>query len=223
MGRILIVDDMAVVREPIAAALASAGYEMTSASSGREALAKLKVAPQDLVLLDLSMPDMDGLAVLKAMRDDPATAKTPVILLTASGDKGHILQAAQLGVRDYVLKSRFVLSDLVARVQKYMTPPADQPKPVVAKAIASPASKEDGSQAIRNAAEAEGIAILTRGHMVQRLDRAKMKTLPGAVADLMGLIGSPRGGVLDIAQALKRDPILSMRVLRVAISAAFAS
>ena len=119
MTRILVVDDTAVVREPIAAILANAGYETECAASAMEMLAKMRVTAPDLELLDLSMPHMDGMTALRVMRHDPTLAGTPVILLTASGDKANILAAAELGVRDYLLKSNFNVTELLGRVRKY--------------------------------------------------------------------------------------------------------
>jgi len=83
----MVVDDMAVIREPIAASLRAAGHKTLCASDGKEALMLIKGNVPDMILLDLSMPGMDGMSVLRALRGDPLTAKTPVILLTASADK----------------------------------------------------------------------------------------------------------------------------------------
>jgi CheY-like chemotaxis protein len=64
----------------------------------------------------MSLPVMDGLAVLERLRADPATARTPVILLTAMSDRDLLARAAELGITDCLLKSRFTIKDLLARV-----------------------------------------------------------------------------------------------------------
>ncbi len=74
MSVIMVVDDMAVVREPIAAALWTCGYETLCFSDGSHALQALALRTPDLVLLDLSMPGMSGLDLLRALRERPATA-----------------------------------------------------------------------------------------------------------------------------------------------------
>src|SRR5665213_502419 len=235
MARILIVDDTAVIREPIAALLANAGYQTDCAEDGPRALGKMKAQPPDLVLLDLSMPGMDGLEVLAMMRRDPRTAATPVILLTASSEKAHIIRGGELGVRDYLLKSRFNLAELLTRVRKYIAPDAKgttgsqaaQPTAIPSQAAASPrglsVAPPGGEQSILEAAKAAGVVLLTGEQMLRRVESAPVKTLPGGIAELIAIIGSPRGTVNDVAHSLKRDPVLASRVLRISNSAAFAS
>ena len=116
MKTILIADDMAVFREPIAAALRAHGYQTLCAADGKQALALMARQTPDLVLLDLSMPVLDGYQTLQAMKADPGLARIPVILLTAFSDRDQILKAAELGVRDYLLKSQFSLRELLDRV-----------------------------------------------------------------------------------------------------------
>jgi CheY-like chemotaxis protein len=122
MSLVMVIDDMAIVREPIAASLREQGYRTVCAAEGREALATVRAETPDLILLDLSMPGMDGMDVLRAFRRENATARTPVILLTASADKQHVVEAARLGVRDYLLKSKFSFPELLVRVRKYLNP-----------------------------------------------------------------------------------------------------
>src|SRR5687768_10261792 len=111
--RVLIVDDTAIVRDPIAMCLQAAGFDTAVASNGEEALASMAECPPDLVLLDIAMPVLDGLSCLTAMRAEARFDSIPVILLTARTEKQYVVHAAQLGVTDYLLKSRFSLSELV--------------------------------------------------------------------------------------------------------------
>jgi CheY-like chemotaxis protein len=116
MSLILLVDDAPIVREPIAAVLRAAGYEVECAASGTEALSKLQCRIPALMILDLSMPGMNGLLVLEVFRGTKSTRNIPVILLTGSADRKDILQASRLGVNNYLLKSAFTMSDLLSRV-----------------------------------------------------------------------------------------------------------
>ena len=118
--RILVVDDMPAVREPIAASLRMAGYRTDLAADGRQALEVMRAQRPDLVLLDVAMPGMDGLAVLEAMRAFPETASVPVVLLTGESDKETVLAAAKWGVKDYLLKSSFSLPQLLARIRRHL-------------------------------------------------------------------------------------------------------
>ena len=122
MSTVLVVDDMPIFRDPIAASLRLAGYETACAADGASALAAARARRPDVILLDISMPVMDGFACLKELRAHPRLADVPVILLTAASDRKSIIEAGKFGVKDYLLKSRFSLADLLARVRKYAEP-----------------------------------------------------------------------------------------------------
>src|SRR5580693_9463382 len=107
MSTILVVDDSAICREPIVAALKQEGFEVGSASSGKDALSSLRVATPDLLLLDLGLPDLDGWSVLRGLRDLPNGKTVPVILLTSLCDAHCVVRAGALGVREYLLKDHF--------------------------------------------------------------------------------------------------------------------
>lgn len=117
MNLILIVDDMALVREPIAASLRGHGFETMCASDGREAIGCVKTRTPDVILLDIALPVMDGLEFLQTMNSDPSMPKPPVILLTATADKNSIMKAARLGVHGCILKTQFSLDELLARIE----------------------------------------------------------------------------------------------------------
>ncbi|HET6246582.1 MAG TPA: HDOD domain-containing protein [Tepidisphaeraceae bacterium] len=245
MSLILVIDDMAVIREPIAASLRAAGHQTLCAGDGHEALAALATARPDLVLLDLAMPGMDGMAVLRALRAQSATAKLPVILLTASTDKEYVVEAARLGVRDYVLKSRFSLPDLLARVEKYLAnpPKASVPEPAVKRAGDLPAQKPAGPTGDAPAGPASKAAVapprasltsakgsrdiprlLEREQCIKRAQQAmEARTLSGVVAQVMSLTASSRADLPQLTSLIARDPMLSARVLQAANSANYAS
>lgn len=117
MKKILVVDDMAIFREPIAASLRREGYESICASDGRQALNLLCGQRPDLILLDIAMPVMDGLSLLRAIRKQPNLRNIPVIMLTALSERETLTQAIQVGVQGYLLKSQFSLDDLLERVR----------------------------------------------------------------------------------------------------------
>ncbi len=119
---ILIVDDLAIVRDPIAACLESAGYRTACAGNGQEALQMLEKERPDLLLLDVSMPVMNGLELLAAIRPQARYARLPVILLTAADDRARVVDAARLGGQDFVLKTSFSVDGLLARVAKHAPP-----------------------------------------------------------------------------------------------------
>jgi DNA-binding response OmpR family regulator len=101
-GKILIIDDEIVLRQTLARVLQQAGFEATSAENAEQALAFLKSTPFDLVYLDLRMPGLHGLDVLKLIHEQyPAL---PVVLFTAQPDINSAVEALRNGATDYLLK-----------------------------------------------------------------------------------------------------------------------
>jgi CheY-like chemotaxis protein/phosphoribosyl 1,2-cyclic phosphodiesterase len=113
---ILVVDDEADGRELAALALRQDGHLVTEAHGGAEALAAIAARIPDLVLLDLMMPQPDGLAVLRALRSSPATASLPVIMVTASDDDQSTRVGFERGADDFVMKP-YSMPQLAARVR----------------------------------------------------------------------------------------------------------
>lgn len=103
-GRILIVDDDPHAVEILTRMLGREGYTCLGAASGRIALDKLKSDPVDVILLDVMMPEMDGLQVCAQLREDEALREIPVILLTAKDDMETRSKGMVLGVSEYLTK-----------------------------------------------------------------------------------------------------------------------
>ncbi len=114
--RILIVDDDPDILQFVRMNLELEGFAVQTASSGPEALETARDTPPDLVLLDIMMPEMDGLTVLRRLRTMPATMNVAVILLTAKALAEDRVKGLDLGADDYVTKP-FDLEELVARVK----------------------------------------------------------------------------------------------------------
>ncbi len=102
--RLLIVDDIADNRIILSRRLVRRGFEVVEASGGREALALISQQSFDVVLLDIMMPDLDGVAVLKIVRETHSTSALPVIMVTANGQSADTVMALTLGANDYVTK-----------------------------------------------------------------------------------------------------------------------
>jgi signal transduction histidine kinase len=112
--RAAIVDDDRLVRQLVRATLESKGYEVIEGDSGASGL-RLVREPLDVLLLDLNMPDINGLAVCRAIRGAPQTADLPVMFLTASHDERTVVSCLQAGANDYISKP-FAEAILQARV-----------------------------------------------------------------------------------------------------------
>ncbi|GIH96616.1 response regulator transcription factor [Planobispora siamensis] len=120
--RLLVVDDEPVVRELLSATLRFAGYTVTSAATGSEALEAALSDPPDLVLLDVMLPDLDGFEVVRRLRELPRPlesghpGRVPVLFLTARDATTDKINGLRLGGDDYVTKP-FDLEELLARIQ----------------------------------------------------------------------------------------------------------
>src|SRR5437588_12815748 len=103
-GRLLVVDDDELNRDMLSRRLLRKGYRVSVACDGPAALDLVAKQPFDLVLLDIMMPGLSGLEVLKILRDEHPPARLPVIMVTARDQSEDIVQALQLGANDYVTK-----------------------------------------------------------------------------------------------------------------------
>jgi DNA-binding response OmpR family regulator len=101
---ILIVDDQADNREMLATLLAGEGYRTLQAAGGMEAMDSIANDPPQLILLDVSMPDMDGYAVASLLKADPNTSVIPIIMVTAHTGRGSRVVGLNTGAEDYLTK-----------------------------------------------------------------------------------------------------------------------
>jgi len=116
MANILAVDDEAQVLRSIGRILKDAGHTVNLASSGEQALEHIRQQRPDLVVLDIVMPEMDGIEVCKRIRADPFLAKLPIIFLTAKGRPNDIAHGLDAGGDDYLTKP-FEILELPARIR----------------------------------------------------------------------------------------------------------
>jgi len=114
--RILVVDDSALIRQVIADALTPAGYDVSAAGDGSEALRRVAEKRPDLIIADILMPVMDGWALCEEIRRAPATADIPIIVLTTERDVPKRIKGLEMGADDYMCKP-FSKEELVARVK----------------------------------------------------------------------------------------------------------
>ncbi|WP_051943671.1 response regulator transcription factor [Streptacidiphilus rugosus] len=126
--RILVVDDDPTVAEVVAGYLMRAGYTVDRAGDGRTALAEAAVFRPDLVVLDLMLPELDGLEVCRRLRAEPSTRHVPVVMLTAKGDEHDRILGLELGADDYVTKP-FSPRELVLRIQSVLRRSTGLPAP----------------------------------------------------------------------------------------------
>jgi DNA-binding response OmpR family regulator len=117
---ILIVEDDQAVAEMFGLGLRLAGFDVALAGDSGIAVSLANQARFDLVLLDLQLPTVDGLETLKLFRSQPSTRDLPVVMFTNSGDDAVRLQARNLGITDWVLKSRTTPGELAKRIGAWL-------------------------------------------------------------------------------------------------------
>lgn len=130
-GRLLVVDDEPQIRRVLRAALSTQGYEVDDASSGAEALERLRASHFDLVLLDFNMPGLGGLETCRAIR---AGSDVAVIMLTVRNTEADTIEALDSGADDYVGKP-FSMPELMARIRAVLRrlPASEDGVPLVLK------------------------------------------------------------------------------------------
>ena len=119
MERVLIVDDDPDIIGLVRYNLTHAGYEVQTASTGREALALIEKLPPDLIVLDVMLPDVDGLEVCRTVRQQSPSHRIPILMLTAKGEEIDRVVGFELGADDYVSKP-FSPRELVLRVKSIL-------------------------------------------------------------------------------------------------------
>src|SRR5271157_5763699 len=116
---ILVVDDITKNLQVVGTVLRNQRYKVMPAASGADALKCVHAQLPDLVLLDLMMPEMDGIEVCRRLKADPSTQSIPVIFLTASNEMEHLVKGFEVGAVDYVTKP-FNPPELLARVRTHL-------------------------------------------------------------------------------------------------------
>ena len=120
--RVLLAEDDRFLRRAAEARLRRHGLDVLTAADGEEALRIARAERLDLVLLDVVMPKLEGFEVLKLLKEDPATAGVPVIVLSNLGQERDVAQAKALGAVAFLVKAHLSLQDLVDRVEAVLAP-----------------------------------------------------------------------------------------------------
>jgi two-component system cell cycle response regulator len=128
MPKILSCDDSKTIRVVVSDYLTQMGFTVVEACNGQECLEVARLEKPDLILLDVTMPVMDGVAALRKLKEDPELRGIPVIMLTAVASRDLVLQIIQLGVKDYIMKP-FDQEQIRQKVTKVLRPKEDAGSP----------------------------------------------------------------------------------------------
>jgi DNA-binding response OmpR family regulator len=116
---ILVVDDEVGALTLIGILLERGGFQVLKAKNAKSALDFLNEITPDLIILDVMMPDIDGIELCKILRSRPDTSKTPILMLSARGDTNSIIRSKQAGATDYINKP-ILNNDLVEKVKSML-------------------------------------------------------------------------------------------------------
>jgi CheY-like chemotaxis protein/HPt (histidine-containing phosphotransfer) domain-containing protein len=128
---ILVADDDEAVRELVSHKLTQAGYDVVCAADGAQAWHALQTRSFELAVLDLMMPGLDGMSLLRMMQSHPDMACTPVVILSARDLSSDVLAGLDTGAADYITKP-FNSDELVSRCRRLLRSPAREPAPLAA-------------------------------------------------------------------------------------------
>ena len=121
MTSLLIAEDDGLLQKVFQTKFEKAGYRVTIAGDGEDALLKMRSEKPDMLLLDIRMPKKDGFQVLSEMKQDPEICDIPVLILSNLSQDPDIETGLKLGALDYIVKSDLSISDVVRKVQQYLT------------------------------------------------------------------------------------------------------
>ncbi|HEX2849667.1 MAG TPA: response regulator transcription factor [Acidimicrobiales bacterium] len=203
---VLVVEDDDSLREVAAMILTDEGYDVETCATGTDALARVHARPPDLVLLDVMLPDLDGLAVCRALRDEGLDL--PIVMLTARRAVSDVVAGLDTGADDYVTKP-FDATELLARVRAVLrrrAPHLEDARDAIELDVAAVRVWRGGVEVALTATEfrllrelvsASGIA-LTRGDLVRRVWGTQWlgnsRLVDMAVKRLRDKLGTPGDG-----------------------------
>jgi HD-like signal output (HDOD) protein/ActR/RegA family two-component response regulator len=228
--RVLVVDPAPMFGDALGRALAAEGIECRCVARGEEALDALSRRDADVLLLELRLPDMDGLALLRELRRDRAGRDTPVIVLTSASDRDTVVRAVALRVSAYFRRDQATLERVVGQTRQA----ADQVRRARARSSAGgcpgggvPTPPPSGAPARDPRAGLDALrdvsSVLTKSEITGFLEGCdKLRGFSPAIAHVLAVTSRPDSSLADIVRAVSRDPVLAVRLLRIANSAAYA-
>lgn len=220
--RILLVDDMAIFREPIAATLRLEGYDVICANDGVEALDFARTDPPDLMLLDIAMPDLNGIQVLDILRKDTRLWEIPVIMLTALSEREMVEKAVGAGIQGYLLKSQFSLDELLTQVRLHLGTPARAISE--REALSGKPDLPECEPASGSGCDAAPPRSMDQSAVLRQVIRKlQVMAMPPVLHHVMALAHSSRSTFDEIASAVHQDQALALKVMKVANSSFYAT
>jgi CheY-like chemotaxis protein len=195
--KILSVDDSRTIRRLVVRAFTPYDCTVAEAGNGEEGLAVAARERPDLIILDVTMPTMDGVTMLTHLRADPELKATPVIMLTAESGRENVLQIARLGIRDYLVKP-FKDEQLIEKAGRVVS--------LVKKSAAAPAPGPVAKPA----------AVQNTANFQELARQYGLPPVPESVLHLTQLVARQDSDLGQISEVINKDPALRARLLRLA-------
>ncbi len=118
MKKILFIEDESALQKTFGDILKQEGYEMISALDGETGLKLARAEKPDLILLDLILPKIYGIEVLRKLKEDEITKEIPIVILTNLEEMKDIDKALELGAKSYLIKAQYTLEEVVEKIKK---------------------------------------------------------------------------------------------------------
>jgi two-component system sensor histidine kinase/response regulator len=198
-GRVLVVDDNEMNRDLLSRRLKREGYSVVVAEGGAEAIARLAHDDFDLALLDVMMPDVSGLDVLKHVRERSSLAELPVIMVTAKDQSEDVVEALRLGANDYVTKP-IDFPVLMARVRTAMhlrrlSELKDEFLRIASHDLKNPLTEVMGIAGLVEALVPPGTPMPERLHGLVGKQKAAAKRMQTIIEDFLDFQAAEAGGL----------------------------
>jgi phosphate regulon transcriptional regulator PhoB len=214
---VLVVEDEPDIRNLVVHHLTRDGFRCRTAASGAEALSSVRASTPDLIVLDLMLPEMNGIEVCRRLRGDPATMAVPIIMLTAKTDEVDRVVGLEMGADDYVAKP-FSPKELVARVRAVLrrARPGDAVRPLSVGGVSLDATRHQVTVAgrpleltpkefdlLRALLESAG-RVLSREHLLNRVwgyaraDEIESRTVDVHIRRLRAKLGAEERRIATI-------------------------
>lgn len=213
--RICLLDADPLIRNEVAEALVHAGFAVDQYGDLATGVAGILRNRPDLIVMDLHFRvDMDGVALVRRLRDLPGFQELPIIFLSGERDKNRVVAALQTGARDFLIKQSYTRKVLVGRARAALgMPPEEEALRPAATAVAAPVVKNT-REGRRTAAYRPDVDEIKRAIR----SAAEVRALPQVASEVVRLTRSPEVDAKALRTVIESDPSLASRVLQVANS-----